>query len=109
MRKIENRSDELETAFWDIGSASRLKQERHPYDSRAICSAIDQYCQALNQGPDQANDAAGSLLASLREVSQSDVAPRSFTYDFFRRRFEQEATKRKEITTALDKVLKNIQ
>jgi hypothetical protein len=109
VRKIENTSEELETAFWDVGSASSSKQTRHLYDSRAISSAIDQYYLVLNQSPGEAKDAAGSLLAALRAVSQSDVAaPRRFTYDFFRRRFEQEQAKRKEIITTLDKVQENI-
>jgi hypothetical protein len=109
LRKIENTSDELETAFWDILSASRSQQVRHLYDTRAISSAIDQYYLALNQSPREANDAARSLLASLRAVSESEVAARrSFSYDFFRRQFEQEQTRRKEITAALDKVLENI-
>jgi hypothetical protein len=108
LRKIENTSDELATAFWDIGSASRTNLDRHLYNSRAISSAIDQYFLALNQGPGQAMGAARSLLASLRAVSQSDVASRKFTYDFFRRQFEEEAAKRKEIITTLDKVLENM-
>jgi hypothetical protein len=110
VRKVEDLSDELETAFWDIGSASRSRPDRHLYDSRAISSAIDQYFLALNQGSGSGNDAARNLLAALRTVSQSDVAARrNFTYDFFRRQFEQEQAKRKEITTALDKVLENLQ
>jgi hypothetical protein len=109
LRKIENTGDELETAFWDIGSASRSDQGRHLYDTRAISSAIDEYYVALRQSPREARDAARSLLASLRTVSESDVtARRGFSYDFFRRQFEWEQTRRKEITAALDKVLENI-
>jgi hypothetical protein len=109
VRNIENTSDELETAFWDIGSASSSEQARHLYDSPAIRNAIDQYYLTIKQRPGQANGAARNLVASLRAVTQSDVAARrSFTYDFFRRRFEQEQAKRKEIITALDKLLENL-
>jgi hypothetical protein len=108
-RKIENTGDELVTAFVDAGSASSAKQARHLYDSRAISTAIDQYYLVLNQEPAEAKGAARNLIASLRAVSQSDVLPRPrFTYDFFRRRFEQEEAKRREINTALDKVLENM-
>ncbi len=109
LRKIEHTSDELITALGDIGAASGLNQDRHLYDSRAISSAIDQYYLALNQAPGQASGAARNLLASLRAVSQSDVTGRrSFTYDCFRRRFEQEASMRKELIATLDKALENI-
>jgi hypothetical protein len=109
LRKIEHTSDELVTAFWDLGSASGANQDRHLYDSRAISSAIDQYFMAPKQGPGQASGAARDLLASLRAVSQSDVTSRrSFTYDCFQRRLEQETTLRKEIITTLDKALENL-
>jgi hypothetical protein len=108
-RKMEDTGDELVTAFLDAASASRSKQDRHLYDSRAISTAIDQYYLVLSQAPGEAKGAARNLVASLRAVSQSDIVPRPrFTYDYFRRRFEQEEAKRKEITTALDKVLENI-
>jgi hypothetical protein len=110
LRKIGKTSDELAMAFWDLGSASRLKQGRHLYDSRAISTAIDQYYVALNQGPAEASAAARSLLASLRAVSQSDIAARrTFTYDYFRRRFEEEQATRKEVIAVLDKALQNMQ
>jgi hypothetical protein len=109
VRKIENMTDELGIAFWDLGSASRSKQARHLYDSRAISSAIDQYYLALDQRPGEARDAVKNLLTSLRAVSKSDVAVRRrFTYDFFQRRFEEEQARRKEITTTLDKLPENI-
>jgi len=109
LRKIEDTTDELETAFWDIGSASRSSQARHLYNSRAISSAIDQYYLALNQSPGQAKEAVRNLLVSLRAVGNSNVAVRQrFTYDFFRRRFDEEQARRKEITTSLDKLLEKI-
>ena len=109
MRKIEQTSDELLAAFWELGSASRTNQDRHLYDSPALSSAFSQYSLALNQGPGQANDALRYLIATLRVVSQSDVtARRPFTYDFFRRRFEEEAIWRKEIVTTLDKALESL-
>ena len=109
LRKIENTTDELEMAFWDIGSASRSRQARHLYDSRAISSALDQYYLALSQSSGQAKDAVRNLLVSLRAVGKSNVAVRQrFTYDFFRRRFDEEQARRKEITTAMDKLLENI-
>ena len=108
-RRIENTGDELVTAFLDAASASHSKQARHLYDSQAISTAIEQYYLVLNQEPAEAKGAARNLLASLRTVSQSDVLPRPrVTYDFFRRRFEQEESKRKEINAALDKVLENM-
>ena len=107
LRKIEHMSYELLTAFWDIGSASRTNQDRHLYDSRELSSAIDQYFLALNQGHREAKGAFRDLIVSLRAVSQSDVERRSFTYDFFRRRFEEEATWRTGIVTILDKALDN--
>jgi hypothetical protein len=74
-----------------------------------VSSAVDEYLLAVNQRPGEANEAARSLVASLRAVSQGDVAARrNFTYDFFRRRFEQEQAKRKEINATLDKVLENL-
>jgi hypothetical protein len=109
LRKIEHTSYELLTAFWDVGSASRSNQDRHLYDSRALSSAINQYFLALNQRPDEAKGALRDLIASLRAVSLGDVtARRPFSYDCFRRRFEEEATWRKGIVTTLDKALENI-
>jgi hypothetical protein len=109
LRKIEHTSDELLTAFWDLGSASRTNQDRHLYNSQALSSALNQYFLALNQGTGQANGALRYLIATLRVVSQSDVtARRPFTYDFFRRRFEEEATWRKGIVATLDKALENL-
>ena len=109
LRKVEHTSSELLTAFWDLSSASRSRPDRHLYDSRALSSALDQYFLALNQGPDEVKGAARDLIATLRGVSQGDVtARRPFTYDCFRRWFEEEATWRKAIITTLDKALENL-
>jgi hypothetical protein len=106
MAKIQSNTGELESAFEDISSSSRFRQQKHSYDSRVISGALDQYCMALKQGSRNNNEAAKRLLVALRTVGQSDIAVKvSFTYDFFRREFEQEETKRKEMMEFLDKAL----
>ncbi|HVM46451.1 MAG TPA: serine protease [Candidatus Acidoferrum sp.] len=109
MSRIENTGDELVMAFMDAGAASRTNQARHLYDSRAISGAVDTYYLAV-QEPGQSTVAARDLMASLRTMSQSDILPPPrFSYDYFRRRLEQEQSKRKEIIAAVDKVLDNLQ
>ena len=109
VEKLEQTSAELIQALLDLRAASKSRRatRTYAYDSPAIRGALDNYYAELAAGAGNGPEASRTLLTSLRAESQSGVssARASLSYDYFRRQFEEEGQKRKELMEIFDKAL----
>ena len=108
MEKEEQITTEMESALDDLVSSSRRQQQKHVYESRVLGNAVDLYDLALTQNPGSSVAAARNLLACVRATGQDNAGTRSsFTYDYFRREYDLQQERRKDVVDAFEKVIEN--
>jgi hypothetical protein len=110
LEKMETTSSELELAFDELKTPtkrSNARQRKYAYETPAIRSALDNFYTTMAQENSNRDRAVRNLLASLQSASQGDLAAAkpTFTYDFFRRQFENTAVEREEIMKVFVKAL----
>jgi hypothetical protein len=103
MEKIKHTSEDLGVAV--VAATFGLGKMSDSVHSPDVRTALENYQIAVKQQPAQKAQAARNLREWLRSASQSDIAAAkgSFTYDFFKRQFEEEEHARQEFADALGK------
>jgi hypothetical protein len=109
IEKADNTTTELIQVLADLQVSARARRANRTFafDTPEIRTALDSYYADLLSGAGDGSGAGRNLLASLRTASQNGVptARASLTYDYFKRQFEQEEARRKELMDLFDKAL----
>ena len=109
LEKADNTTEELGQVIVDLDASAKARKASRTYafESTEIRGALDSYYADLGSGNGSGSGAAQTLLTSLRNTSQNGLPAvrASLTYDFFKRRLEEDEVRRRELIDVFDQVL----